>query len=294
MKITVLSGPDRNKNYGDCFIIDDSNNLYIYDCGSQRLAEEVINYMRTNDYSKAIAILSHNDADHFDGLEYLVDKGKIEKVYTVCLLKYVEDILKKIDDGRKSKDSVRKQILTRYDNIAKLSDYLVDIYPLEKNITSQISLVGPDKDYMIEAVAHELNTLEGDKIDGETVVNATSVQVKIVLDNGNKILLCGDCSFEAIKEKVDNYNIIQLPHHGKEEQAKAIFETVNNIKEKVFIVSDNTGSTNGGSDERNFIGKVVKNTKSLGTFVIDETVLKSSTGYVPKKSLGCQYDILFR
>lgn len=294
MKITVLSGPDRNKNYGDCFIIDDSNNLYIYDCGSQRLAEEVINYMRTNDYSKAIAILSHNDADHFDGLEYLVDKGKIEKVYTVCLLKYVEDILKKIDDGRKSKDSVRKQILTRYDNIAKLSDYLVDIYPLEKNITSQISLVGPDKDYMIEAVAHELNTLEGDKIDGETVVNATSVQVKIVLDNGNKILLCGDCSFEAIKEKVDNYNIIQLPHHGKEEQAKAIFEIVNNIKEKVFIVSDNTGSTNGGSDERNFIGKVVKNTKSLGTFVIDETVLKSSTGYVPKKSLGCQYDILFR
>lgn len=294
MKITVLSGPDRNENYGDCFIIDDSNNLYIYDCGSQKLAEEVINYMRKNDYSKATAILSHNDSDHFNGLEYLVNKGKIEKVYTVCLLKYIDEILDEIGDGRKTRESLRNQILTRYDNIEKLSGYLDDIYPLEKKITSQISIVGPDKTYMIKAVAHELNTLEGDKIDSETVVNATSVQVKVKLDNGNHVLLCGDCSFEAIKEKVDNYNIIQLPHHGKEEQAKAIFEAVSDVKEKVFIVSDNTGPTNGGSDERNFIGKVVKNTKSTGTFVVDETVLKSSTGYVPKKSLGCQYDILFR
>ncbi len=294
MKITVLSGPDCNENYGDCFIMDDSNNLYIYDCGSQKLAEEVINYMRTNNYSKATAILSHNDLDHFNGLEYLVNKGKIEKVYTVCLLKYIDEILDAIGDGRKTRESLRNQILTRYDNIKKLSGYLEDIYPLEKKITSQISIVGPDKNYMIEAVAHELNTLEGDTIDSETVVNATSVQVKVKLDNGNQVLLCGDCSFEAIKGKVDNYNIIQLPHHGKEEQAKAIFGAVSDVKEKVFIVSDNTGPTNGGSDERNFIGKVVKNTKSLGTFVIDETVLKSSTGYVPKKSLGCQYDILFR
>lgn len=292
MKITVLSGPDRNKNYGDCFIIDDSNNLYIYDCGSQKLAEEVINYMRINNYSTAKAILSHNDADHFDGLEYLIDNGKIEKVYTVCLLKYVEEILDAIGDGRKSRNSLRNQILTRYDNIKKLSGYLEDIYPLDKKITPQISIIGPDKDYMINAVAHELNTLEGDKIDGETVVNATSVQVKIILDNGNTVLLCGDCSFEAIKDKVDSYDIIQLPHHGKEKQATDIFNAVKNVEDKVFIVSDNTGNTNGGSDERHFKGKAVKNTKSLGTFCINETILKNSTGYVPKKSLGCQYDHL--
>ena len=54
----------------------------------------------------------------------------------------------------------------------------------------------------------------------------------------------------------------------------------------MFIVSDNTGPTNGGSDERHFIGKNVKNTKSSGTFRIDETTLKSRTSYVQGKSLG--------
>ena len=75
MLITVLSGPDHDKNYGDCFIIDDGNKLYIYDCGSEELANNVIYYMNQKGYSKAIAILSHNDSDHFDGIKYLIDKG---------------------------------------------------------------------------------------------------------------------------------------------------------------------------------------------------------------------------
>lgn len=285
MIITVLSGPDRDKNYGDCFIIDDNNTLFIYDCGSEELAKEVISYMSQKGFSKAIAILSHNDSDHFNGIKYLVDNDKISAVYTVCLLKYVDDILK-LCDGRKTEKSVRKQILDRYDNIAQLDGYLIDIYPLNKNLTKNISIVGPDKNYMLDAVAHELNSLESDNIDSETVVNATSVQIQITFDNNNKILLCGDCSFAAIEDKVDNYNIIQLPHHGKEKQAKSIFEAVTNINNKMFIVSDNTGPTNGGSDERHFIGKNVKNTKSSGTFRIDETTLKSRTSYVPGKSLG--------
>ena len=285
MLITVLSGPDHDKNYGDCFIIDDGNKLYIYDCGSEELANNVIYYMNQKGYSKAIAILSHNDSDHFDGIKYLIDKGKISVVYTVCLLKYVDDIIK-LCDGRKTKNSISKQILDRYDNISQLGGYLIDIYPLNKKLTKNISIVGPDKNYMLEAIAHELNSLEGNTIDNETVVNATSVQVEITFDDNRKMLLCGDCSFEAIENKIDDYNIIQLPHHGKERQAKLIFEAVTDINNKMFIVSDNTGPTNGGSDGRHFIGKNVKNTKSSGTFKIDETTLKSRTDYVPGKSLG--------
>ena len=45
MLITVLGGPDRDHNYGDCFIIDDNETLYIYDCGSEELANDVICYM---------------------------------------------------------------------------------------------------------------------------------------------------------------------------------------------------------------------------------------------------------
>lgn len=285
MTITVLSGPDREKNYGDCFLIDDDSTLYVYDCGSEELANNVIDYMNQKGCSKAIAILSHNDADHFNGIKFLVDKGKISAVYTVCLLKYVDEILE-LCDGRKTENSVRKQILDRYDNIAQLGGYLIDIYPLNQKLSENISIVGPEKNYMLKAVAHELNSLEGDTIDNETVVNATSVQVEITFNDNKKILLCGDCSFEAVENKINNYNIIQLPHHGKERQAKLIFEAVTDINNKMFIVSDNTGPTNGGSDGRHFIGKNVKNTKSDGTFKIDETTLKSRTDYAPGKSLG--------
>ena len=215
----------------------------------------------------------------------MIDKDKISAVYTVCLLKYVDDILK-LCDRRKTENSVRKQILDRYDNIAQLSGFLIDIYPLNKKLTENISIIGPGKNYMLEAVAHKLNSLEGDTIDNETVVNATSVQVEITFDDNRKMLLCGDCSFEAIENEIDDYHIIQLPHHGKERQAKLIFEAVTDINNKMFIVSDNTGPTNGGSDGRHFIGKNVKNTKSSGTFKIDETTLKSRTDYVPGKSLG--------
>ena len=218
MTITVLSGPDREKNYGDCFLIDDDSTLYVYDCGSEELANNVIDYMNQKGCSKAIAILSHNDADHFNGIKFLVDKGKISAVYTVCLLKYVDEILE-LCDGRKTENSVRKQILDRYDNIAQLGGYLIDIYPLNQKLSENISIVGPEKNYMLKAVAHELNSLEGDTIDNETVVNATSVQVEITFNDNKKILLCGDCSFEAVENKINNYNIIQLPHHGKIIQA---------------------------------------------------------------------------
>ena len=41
--------------------------------------------------------------------------------------------------------------------------------------------------------------------------------------------------------------MIQLPHHGKLEQAKSIFDVKDN--NTIYYVSDNTGNSNGGSDD---------------------------------------------
>ena len=89
-EIIVLSAKyyenPENSNYGDCFLINTGTELYIYDCGSVRHAEEAIEYMNSNGFSKAKLILSHNDSDHFAGIHTLIDNDKISSIRTVLLL----------------------------------------------------------------------------------------------------------------------------------------------------------------------------------------------------------------
>ena len=279
--LSAMHYDDSNEsNYGDCFLINTGNTLFIYDCGSDEHADEVIKYMNTHNFATAKFILSHNDEDHFKGLLHLLDEGKISKIYTTLLLKHVDDILDKIDDGRKTRESVKSDILEKYDNISKLSGYnLKDIYTSSNDLIFEIhpelSIIGPSYDYMISTVAKRLDGRESDIADGETAVNATSIQLEILF-NGNKILLSGDSSFAAIEDKVRDYNVVQLPHHGKPKQANLIFEKKWDQLDDVYIVSDNTGNSNGGSDDLDTAGHRVYNTQN-GPIKINPTFFKESS-----------------
>ncbi|SHJ80485.1 hypothetical protein SAMN02745136_00924 [Anaerocolumna jejuensis DSM 15929] len=278
-EIVILSAkhyenPD-SSNYGDCILINTGTELFIYDCGSKRHAEEVISYMNKNGFKKAKLILSHNDSDHFDGIPMLIANEKIDSIRTVLLLKYVDDILERIDDKRRTRESVKKAILETYDNIATLSGCnLEDIYELDDALSSEISIVGPDKEYMLDTVAKRLDGREGNTVDGETAVNATSVQVSVKISS-HTLLLCGDCSFPAIEDKVCNYDIVQLPHHGKPKQAESIFDKKSGQINTVYIVSDNTGGSNGGSDDLDTTGHRVFNTKNSENIVINSLFFSS-------------------
>ena len=87
----------------------------------QEHAERVLDYMKKARYTQAEFILSHNDADHFDGLPYLIEAGVISRVYTLLLLKYKKELLKLIGDGRVTEDSLTRKIQEKYDNIYSLS-----------------------------------------------------------------------------------------------------------------------------------------------------------------------------
>ena len=68
----------------------------------------------------------------------------------------------------------------------------------------------------------------------ETVMNAASVQLKCTFSNGKSVLLCGDASPDYLKN-LENYDYIQLPHHGQEDDAKANFkELVGNSYSKSY------------------------------------------------------------
>lgn len=280
MKLRVLSSinyENEEKNCGDCFIIDTGQKVILFDCGCEEHANEVIKYLDKYGYDKVDVILSHNDADHFNGLNTLIDKGRVKSISTVLLLKHVDDILEEIDDQRRTRDSIKRQITEYFDNIKSLTgNNLNDVLDENYGLDPCINFVGPSYDYLLEAVSKALTNSESDNIDMETIVNAISVQVEILVSN-HKVLLTGDASFAAIEDKVREYDAIQLPHHGKYEQASRIFEKNDGREDVVYIVSDNTGNSNGGSDElmENCIGKKIVNTKN-GIVTIDSDSFESS------------------
>lgn len=291
MKIVFLSSQnceDKNANNGDCIIIDNGRELVIYDCGCEDYANYVMNYMKENGYEKVKIVLSHNDDDHFKGIPILIEKGKGSEIITVLLLKYREELLKKIDDKRKTKDSIRKQITDMYDNIEKISgNNLKDAF-VHTNVADGVKISGPGKDYILDAAAKGLDTTEGDIINGESITNATSIHLKVKFNN-KYLLLTGDSNFESImKENLGDVEIIQLSHHGKKDIAEKIFKELDDKKDVIFIISDNTGNSNGGSDTLDVKGYNVKNTKVEGTISLDD---KSISLNSTKGSLNDIFDL---
>lgn len=275
MKIYVLSSQecedyDYNKNNGDCFVIDNGKEIVIYDCGCEEYANWIMDYMKKHNYSKAKVVLSHNDDDHFKGIPILVNNEKISEITTVLYLKYIDDFLDIIDDGRKNRESLKRQIKDIYDNIAQLSGHNLQDAFEHVEIAEGIKISGPGKEYILNAAAKGLDTTQGDTINNSTITNATSIHLEISIGN-KKVLLTGDSSLEStMKENLEEFKVIQLPHHGNAEIGEKIFEETKDDLEKQYIISDNTGNSNGGSDKLNTKGYRVMNTKEKGMLTLDE------------------------
>lgn len=158
-----------------------------------------------------------------------------------------------LDDGRRTLPATKQHILETFDNIKDIVEkaqeygFSIENATIGKKVLSG-SIVGPTEDEFALVVAQ---AIEDNKIiDGETVMNAASVQLKYKLDNAEAVLLCGDASPEYLHH-LDGYDLIQLPHHGKLDNAIKIFEALRDSYSKAYLISDNTGSgiTSGGSDK---------------------------------------------
>lgn len=272
MKLKALSHYDNDMDtrFGDCIMLYDHHSLIMYDCGSERHAEEVEKFLKNhNGINDVYIVVSHNDSDHTNGvcslLEWLHENKQNSnvKVYTHQLLKYKDKITDKIDDKRRNRQSIGNAILEEFNHIKEIIDtarnFGFDRIEAKKDTkVGKAIIVGPTEEDFLEAAVKAIDKRTSDKVgegDGsETYMNAASVQLECEIEDGNKILLCGDASPDFLPDHL-NYNIIQLPHHGRLDNAKAIFNDIekdgDDPQEKYYLISDNTGSgeKSGGSDD---------------------------------------------
>lgn len=262
MKLKALShyNGDMDTRFGDCILLYNSTSLVIYDCGHVQHADEVENFLCKNALiSNVYIVISHNDSDHTDGvnrlMEYLHNNRYDVTVYSSLYLKSARKILDLLDDGRRTLPATKQHILETFDNIkdivekAQAYGFLVENATIGTKVLSG-SIVGPTEDEFAAVVTQAIEDDKVTKIDGETVMNAASVQLKYKLDNAETVLLCGDAS-PAYLHHLDNYDLIQLPHHGKLDNAIEIFDALRDSYSKNYLISDNTGSgaTSGGSEK---------------------------------------------
>lgn len=249
---------DDTKNYGDCFTFWDNATFIVYDCGSVEHAMNLIDYMNDNNINKInYLVLSHDDSDHVSGVQYLLENVNVEKICTPLILKYIDEIYAEIKKNspqtKIERDTVKERIIEAYSNIYNIGNGLPAGTLIDATdgiqLTDKFKVLGPSKDLLVSVVAKGINGYEGDTYYKETVSNAISVQA--VAGNNNTIFLCGDASFDCVKDQLsENYTYIQAAHHGKLEFAKQVYDLKKALNQNFcFIISDNTGNQNGGSDD---------------------------------------------
>ena len=128
MKLRALSHYDGDKDtrFGDCILVYDNSSLIVYDCGHAKHAEYVESFLLANSSIVSVHIVvSHNDGDHTNGVCELLEWLSLRRQYTVRVythqyLKRVDNIINKVDDGRRNRESLKKALLAEFDNIKKI------------------------------------------------------------------------------------------------------------------------------------------------------------------------------
>ena len=267
MKLKALSHykGDLDTRFGDCILVYDSSRLIVYDCGHSRHEESIKSFLRDHkSVSTVYIVVSHNDSDHTNGicalLQWLSECGYTSSVYSHQYLRHVDTILDKIDDGRRNRETLKRALLDVFNNIREIietaREYGIPTYEALSGVSfAGASIVGPSVDEFTDVAAKAVDSRATDRIGSglaeENVMNAASVQLKCSLDDVGLILLCGDATPDYMKN-LEDYSLIQLPHHGQKDDAIAVFNRLGGVAySKKYLISDNTGSgANSGGSEK--------------------------------------------
>lgn len=262
----------------------------LYDGGVKAFGETIDKHLRDyyNTEKLDYVIISHPDNDHTSGIIELFGKIKIEKIYMNCPWNYIEDLWTYVDDGRKTKESLKQELYSSYPNVKEIEDlaneYSIPVLPVFQGsyITDEIKVLSPSKTFYIEQIVDSsknslaeknsgikfievVNSIKSfifESFTGEDTLrenvstsaeNETSVILHLGLSTYN-VLLTGDAGIKALDAaynhgisnniQFENYNLIQIPHHGSRHNISSSildkitgFECLNCVENRIACAS---------------------------------------------------------
>lgn len=148
------------------------NNVHtigIYDGGfelhGKELKKIIENYYFTSSKDDIdFIICSHSDQDHVSGLKFIIENLQVKKIYMNRPWLYIEELYKKINDGRISKKSLESRLKETYKFLCEIEELAT-----EKNIeicdifegtiiNERLSVLHPTRDNFISLIAESAKT----------------------------------------------------------------------------------------------------------------------------------------
>ena len=190
----------------DAFLITTANSTVLIDAGEKGFGREILSYLEEIGVEKLdYMIISHFDQDHVGGCARILNNFQVDHVL----------------QNNRSKDS------EEYEKYIKAL----------KNAGLEPVTVQESMEFVLDGVSWTVDPPRRNHYSDDDSNNASLI-VKIT--NGeNNLLFMGDAKTERIKEFLDwnqeNYDLIKIPHHGKEESL--IGDLLDNVKPKYAIIT---------------------------------------------------------
>lgn len=140
--------------HGDA--MTDHMNLYYFDdkYAVKSPSEKVIDFM----------VVTHADQDHTIGLKKVLENFSVQKIYMNRPWLYIDDLYNKVNDGRITKDSLKKRLRDKYKTIADIEDISeeqgIPIYEAFQGtrIENNLLILSPSKKFYLQLIVESEKT----------------------------------------------------------------------------------------------------------------------------------------
>ena len=218
----------------------------VFDGGFEAHGKKMVEHMNqyyfnsSDYYDKVIdcVFVSHSDQDHVIGIKTILENFKVKNLYMNRPWLYLDDLYDKVNDGRITKESLRKELRETYEAIADIEDmalergvYIHEAFQGEK-ICDKLLIASPSKQFYLDLIVESAKTpLENNKTplsmlykgiknygyslsetwndellreDAETSAeNETSIILRGSIDTNDGFLLVGDAGIRALNKAMD-------------------------------------------------------------------------------------------
>ena len=207
-------------------------NMYYFDDADEEksLSDKIIDFI----------VVTHPDQDHTNGIINIIENFNVKKIYMNRPWLYIDDLFDKVNDGRITKESLKKRFKEKYKTIADIEDLAMKLnIPIYESfqgttIEDKLLILSPSKEFSLQLLVESEKTPLTEEVSLKNIYekyscivkekilslfeswygemlrenittsaeNETSVVIRGIVDDSG-FLLTGDAGIRALTESMD-------------------------------------------------------------------------------------------